>query len=728
MKLVALVAAWMGGLLLGLQANAYLPAVLLLSVAALALACLLKSRDRSLWPALLALVLLMGITNVELREGPDALKPFSAMPSVTASGVIVSDPEVSGPGVEFTMSVDAVDGGAGWEEAGGRVLVLARPPVELVQTRAEPYFRYGDEIQLTGKLEKPPALGNFDFRAYLANQGIHYLMRFPKEVRLTDTGGGNPAKRLIYEPIYDLRRDLSRGIDRALPEPQDSLAQELILGFRGRLPSDITGEFRSTGTSHLLAISGLHVGVILAMALGVGVWLMGRRRQLYLLLPLAAIWLYALLSGLSPSVERAAIMGSVLLLGLFFGRPRSILPALALTAAFMVGFDPPVLKQVSFQMSFTAVAGIALLTTFRRPPWEGVLESLPGNGIWTWLARVLVLALAVSAAATLATLPLVAFNFHHIPTFGIPATVLALPALPFLLLSSALAGVAGLVHPMAGEVLGWLAWVPLEYLIRLVHIFSRVPGSDLSTPPISGHFVWAYYGVFAVVLLFLTGRHAPLRWLASLLPRGREPIPPETDAPARLNFSPKLYLTLVVGLAVVASILWFHVATNPDGKLHVHFLDVGQGDSVLIVTPEGSSVLVDGGPGELGAAQGVGRNIPFVDRKLDLVVLTHPEEDHFRGLLEVLQRYEVGTVLEGEAVSDNPLYLEWRKAFDKDGGASGYRIRRPDNSPGPDYLAGGPEPFPRSYPRERFRHQQQRRGPEAGPRRGELPADGGYRG
>ena len=431
MKLVALVAAWMGGLLLGLQANAYLPAVLLLSVAALALACLLKSRDRSLWPALLALVLLMGITNVELREGPDALKPFSAMASVTASGVIVSDPEVSGPGVEFTMSVDAVDGGAGWEEAGGRVLVLARPPVELVQTRAEPYFRYGDEIQLTGKLEKPPALGNFDFRAYLANQGIHYLMRFPKEVRLTDTGGGNPAKRLIY----DLRRDLSRGIDRALPEPQASLAQELILGFRGRLPSDITGEFRSTGTSHLLAISGLHVGVILAMALGVGVWLMGRRRQLYLLLPLAAIWLYALLSGLSPSVERAAIMGSVLLLGLFFGRPRSILPALALTAAFMVGFDPPVLKQVSFQMSFTAVAGIALLTTFRRPPWEGVLESLPGNGIWTWLARALVLALAVSAAATLATLPLVAFNFHHIPTLGIPATVLALPALPFLLLS-----------------------------------------------------------------------------------------------------------------------------------------------------------------------------------------------------------------------------------------------------------------------------------------------------
>ena len=101
--------------------------------------------------------------------------------------------------------------------------------------------------------------------------------------------------------------------------------------------------------------------MILALSLGAAAWLVGRRRQLYLLLTLGAIWLYALLSGMSPSVERAAIMGSVFLLALAVGRPRSILHALVLAAAVMAGLEPQVLEQVSFQLSITAVAGIALV-------------------------------------------------------------------------------------------------------------------------------------------------------------------------------------------------------------------------------------------------------------------------------------------------------------------------------------------------------------------------------
>ena len=96
----------------------------------------------------------------------------------------------------------------------------------------------------------------------------------------------------------------------------------------------------------------------------------------------------------------------------------------------------------------------------------------------------------------------------------------------------------------------------------------------------------------------------------------------------------------------------------------MHFLDVGQGDSALIVTPEGRQVLVDGGPGGMGAAQAVGDRMPFWDRDLDMVVLTHPDEDHFRGLVEVLRRYGVDNVLESGRVSENPLYLEWEKALE----------------------------------------------------------------
>ena len=285
MKVLAFAAVWVAGLLLGLETNVSLAALALFSLAALLLCYLLKSRGYSFWPALLVVVALMALVRVEAGGEPEVLKADSDLSTVTVRGLVVNDPEMSGTGVEFIVSVDAVDNGQGLESGAGKVIVFARPTSDLVQAREEPYFRYGDRLELTGRLEEPPELGDFDYRAYLANQGIHSVLAFP-QIELIDQWGGNPAVGFIY----DLRRELAKGTDRALPEPQSSLAQALLLGLRDRLPQDVTEDFRSTGTSHLLAISGLHVGVLLALSVGAGVWLLGRRRQLYLLLPLGAIW------------------------------------------------------------------------------------------------------------------------------------------------------------------------------------------------------------------------------------------------------------------------------------------------------------------------------------------------------------------------------------------------------------------------------------------------------
>ncbi len=661
MKLVAFAAAWIAGLIIGLEADVYLPALVLLSTAAALLACLLWSRGTSPWPAILIMVALMGLVRVEASGGNDHLGPSDSFKPIVVYGVVVSDPEISGTGVEFDISVEAVDRGDGLKESKGRVKVFAKPPRELVQSRDEPYFHYGDRLELTGRLEEPPALGDFDYRAYLANQGIHSTMPFP-QVSLLDDGGGNPARGFLYS----LRRKVSSGLDQALPEPQASLANALLLGLRGRLPQDVTENFRATGTSHLLAISGLHVGIILALSMGAGAWLMGRRRQLYLLMPLGAIWLYALLSGLSPSVERAAIMGSVYLLAVALGRPRSILPVLALAAAVMAGYHPQVLKQVSFQLSFTAVAGIALLITYGPTLGSRLQNPLaPGSEWWKTPARALAVAVAVSVAATLGTLPLIAFNFERIPTLGIPATIMALPALPILLTTSGLAAIAGLVHTSAGQVIGWGAWVPLEYVIRLVHLISQVPGSTISVPAFSGILVWAYYGVLASLIL-LPGGPASLWALTGRLRASSEEVVERGRGIANsFRVSIGAYLVVSTGLAALAAILWFYLVTGSDGRLHVHFMDVGQGDSMLIVTPEGRQVLVDGGPDDMNAATSIGGKIPFWDRGLDMVVLTHPDEDHFRGLTEVLDRYDVDAVVDSGMDSENPLYVEWQRSLER---------------------------------------------------------------
>ena len=212
MRLVAIAAAWVAGLVAGLEPNAYLPAIGLLILGSAILGYLLWSKGLSIWPSLLVAVALLGIVRVEAWERDDTLQSLGRHRTLGVRGLVSSDPEFSGPVVEFTLSAESLDRGQGWEPASGRVLVRARPNRELVRGREAPFFRYGDRLQLQGELELPPRLEDFDYRDYLANQGIHVIMAFP-QVELMDEGGGNPTQGLVF----GLRRKLSRGLVKWTP-------------------------------------------------------------------------------------------------------------------------------------------------------------------------------------------------------------------------------------------------------------------------------------------------------------------------------------------------------------------------------------------------------------------------------------------------------------------------------------------------------------------------------
>ena len=399
MRLALLVAAWLAGVVLGLEAEIDAAPVLLLLLATPPAGLLLYFRRYSLWPAVLAGVLLLGLLRVEAADAPQALLVTEERQTVTIAGRIVDDPEATRQRTKFVLEVESVDRGTGREPLNAKVLVYAEPPNSLASSREPPFFRYGDTLVLEGELQRPRPIVDFDYRSYLANQGISGIL-WSREAILVSQEAGSRWRGWVF----DLRRELSERIEDALPPRQSALAQALLLGQRGRLSGGLVEDFRETGTSHLLAISGLHVGVLLVMSLGAATWLLGRRRQLYLLFPLALIWLYALVSGEPASVVRAAIMGSV------------FLAALALAAAVMVAFSPMVLRQVSFQLSFAAMAGIAVALPYQARATAAI--ALRTTTIPAWIANILswaASALVVSAGATLATWPLVAFNFHRIP-------------------------------------------------------------------------------------------------------------------------------------------------------------------------------------------------------------------------------------------------------------------------------------------------------------------------
>ena len=525
----------------------------------------------------------------------------------------------------------------------------------LVRVPRYPAFQYGDVLKITGELETPFQSADFDYRTYLERQGICSIMYYP-EVEVLGHGSG--IKPLQW--IYSLREHMSLSLARALPEPQGSLAQGVLLGLRSNIPDYLNDAFSRTGTAHILAISGMNISIVIAMFLSLGGLLFGRRRSLYIWLALVFAWLYTLLAGMNPPVIRAAIMGSLFLIALYLGRQGSAIIALAFAAALMVGLDPQLLWVVSFQLSFLAMAGLILLYPYFQE-WgrRGVARVFGNRETLAATGNVITDVFAASLAATLAVAPLLAYNFGLVSLVGLPATFLSLPSLPFIIVTSAVVAFVGLIAALVAQVLGWLAWLFLSYLIVLVQGFDALPHASLSVTTISTWHVLGYYAILAGVIALLSRR----KQLADLSSRltSRIRVAVQHIPKPRLGFSPKW---LVLPLLIAAILVWSAALTLPDDRLHVSFLNVGQGDAILIQTPDGQDVLIDGGPDPQAVTLELSEKLPFWDRTIDLVVCTHAHADHVTGLVEVLQRYGVRQVLEPGIPYETPIYQEWLRLIE----------------------------------------------------------------
>ena len=675
MKLITAAIAFVGGTLIAFAFGSIVPlmALILFAVAALSGALLLISLRRSPLPALILLAIILGVMRAV--AGEDAPPPTYANPRPQqAEGVVLSDVESLGSFARFRLDIERIRSDEGeWTPAEGTLLVTARATTELAQRRQAPYFRYGDRLLIEGRISEPPQLEEFDYAAYLARQGISEVLD-ARSVALIEEGEGSWR----YRMLYGFRRQLAASIAAAAPEPQASLGQATLLGLRRNIPSELTEAFRRTGTAHLLAISGLHVGILLSVSLAGSAALLGRKHHLHLIAPLLVIWMYGLLSGMSPSATRACIMGSVYLASLAFGRQRGSLAPIGCAAALMVAAAPSVIYSISFQLSFAAIAGIAAFSDMFGGALKAPIERRAG---WRSALRAPLAALAnmlgVSLAATITTLPLIALHFERVSTLGIPASVLTLPILPFLIVGSAGAALAGLVSATLAAPFGWLAWGAGAYLSGVVTLLSGLPGASVEMGALALPAVLAYYGAlllaYGAAVMFPRSLRRFFRLFAvrrnsTVSPRtGRslsqtESISAESMSES-MSRSAQIAMWLIVPAAFVASLAWSQALTRDD-RLHVVFLDVGQGDAIFIETPHGRQVVVDGGADPMLMTRLLGERMRFNDRHIDIVAATHPNSDHIGGLAQVLARYDVGAVLERRIEYDSAAYQAWMRAVD----------------------------------------------------------------
>jgi competence protein ComEC len=636
MTLPFLVVAWLGGIYL--QSLLQTPAWMLWLSLPLPIAiAALWWRE---WPvrfgASCALFLLLGALRYTASIptfDQGRLAHYNDQGTATITGIVVEAPDVRDRYVNLKVSVQRLEISGEKHEVQG---------LALVRTGRYPSYGYGDELEITGLFQTPPESEEFSYKDYLARQGVHSMVDYGR-ITLLSQGHGDP----FHQAIYALKARLQQTIARLFPEPSASLLTGILLGIETGIPHDLVEDFNATSTTHIIAISGFNIAIV-GGAIGS---LTKRYLGIYraAVVSILVIALYTVLVGADAAVVRAAIMGSLSLIAIIAGRQTFALASLAAAALLMTLWSPLLLWDVGFQLSFAATLGLVLLVR----PWEEGVRTLLSRWITeeraTALVRLLSEPVFVTLAAQLAVWPITLYYFRRFSLVSPLTNFLIIPAQAAVMMVGGLATILGAFHSLLGQPVAWIAWLFLHYTIEVVELTARFPLANIELGGFSAGAMWLYYGVFGVAA---AAAHAG---------RGRR-----REIWERLTHQLSTKL-LLGGLAALVILAWVAALQMPDGRLHVHVLDVAQGDAIFIQCPNGQQILVDGGPEPSVLLSRLGERMPFWDHSLDLVVLTHAEVDHVGGLLEVLQRYDVGLVLDPGQECATDTCEAWRALIEDKG-------------------------------------------------------------
>ncbi len=473
-------------------------------------------------------------------------------------------------------------------------------------------FSYGDRIRLQGNLVTPAENEDFSYRDYLANQGIYSYIAYPS-TSLLQHGQGNP----IFAALYTFRQHALSLIYSFFPDPEASLLAGILLGVQSGIPQDVQEAFRLTGTSHIIVISGFNITIIAWLFTLLFSRLLGKRKGA--MVAAIGIIFYTLLVGANPAVLRAAFLGIFTLLGHQLGRRQVGINSLAFAAALLAIFTPTILWDVSFQLSFAATLGIMLYAELFTMWFTNLATRFMPIDKASRLAGPVSEYFLLTLAAQLTTLPLMIYYFKRISVTAFIANPLILPAQPALMVLGGLSVLLGMLIKPVGQLMAWAAWPFTAYTIRVVEWLASISHGSIPLGQIAFPLILVFYGVLFAVTFARTR-------LPGLV----------------IRLSPTIPLTL---MAIITVFTWKAAFYAPDGRLHATILDVGTGDAVLIQSPTGRSVLINGGPSTRRLSDAFGRRLPLFNRSLEYLVVADIDNEDLSGVSGNLERFSPANVL-----------------------------------------------------------------------------------
>ncbi|TMB72196.1 MAG: DUF4131 domain-containing protein [Chloroflexi bacterium] len=630
--LAVVLTAWCAGIMAAVLLSPLMP-WLVLGAALTAFVALVNQR--------LALVASLCFAAALMGAARGATSPTVELPPgllgqvVAVSGSVDDDPVDRRGARRLTVRLDHMLTSAGDIASGLRIVasVYGATPAH-----------YGDLVLLSGELQAPPRFDQFDYRAFLAEQGIAGIMPSARLVRVT-SHPGDP----LHTMLFGLRHAVINAVDRALPEPQAALLLGVVFGYRAALPRRLEQEMIASGLIHIVVISGLKVSLLARIVQqAIGRLAPGAAP----LIAVSAMIGYGLLAGASAAALRAAAMGVLVVVAGRLRRDSHVFVSLALTGALMLGLKPGLAHDVSFQLSFAGTAGIAAMT-------DGIAARLG------WMPAILRDPFAATIAAEAATWPLMLANFHQVSIVAPAANALVLPLLPAImvlggggtLLAAALASLAWPLMPSLGPVLSW----PLMQASGAIATWFRYVVETAGSLPLA-----------AIVTPYF-----PPRWLAAAAILNGGAL---AGVKLRQFFWQRRVWALLAAAGLIAVAL---LLIRPDGRVHVYALDVGTGSAVLVRTANGHQILIDAGPDADRFTQAVGQVLPPTAGVIDCWLITGGRRSDIGAGATVLKRFHVDSIV----VSDPDAWTPSLRALVQQAQAAGIPVTTADGPIAVDAVA-----------------------------------------
>lgn len=488
-------------------------------------------------------------------------------------------------------------------------------------------FKYGDLIKIQGEYSSPQTARNykgFDYSKYLKTLKIYGIIKI-EEANLLKENDLN----FVLISINNLKQKMIDHANKNMPQKTANLLLGLLIGQKDNIQEDIIKSFRTANLSHILAVSGAHTSYII-LGLTYIITKSKAPRRIGYIITIIILLVFIIITGASYSVIRACIMSIITISAKLFYKKENFFISICVSLFIILIQNPFAINDIGLKLSFLGTIGIIVFN-----------KNITGLFIRIKIKENIAKVLSLTFSAQLMIMPITILNFKTFSVTFFISSILASPLLGIIIILGFIAIFVSFVLNPISKILFFVLNLFLELLIFISEIVTKIPGSSILVKTPNLVFVITYYILILFINYFFTIKKNPIRRFQKKIIKI-----------CTIKNIKRIIKIIAIIFLIISFLTMLARVINP--TLKIYFIDVGQGDSTLIITPKGKKILIDGGEGKNEIL------LPYLlDRginKIDYIIISHFDSDHCNGLIEVMEKIKVGKVIVSKQPEESEEY------------------------------------------------------------------------